>query len=85
MRKKRVAHPLLSHITDISPSQVRDRLLSFVKQNNFLCTKLIIFECDDSKAVFAQIQISAFVQKFLSSYNSKNQTKNLLFKDYFSR
>ena len=49
MRKKRVAHPLLSHITDISPSQVRDRLLSFVKQNNFLCTKLIIFECDDSK------------------------------------
>ena len=25
-------------------------LLSFVKQNNFLCTKLIIFECDDSKS-----------------------------------
>ena len=24
-------------------------LLSFVKQNNFLCTKLIIFECDDSQ------------------------------------
>ena len=25
-------------------------LLSFVKQNNFLCTKLIIFECDDSNS-----------------------------------
>ena len=24
-------------------------LLSFVKQNNFLCTKSIIFECDDSQ------------------------------------
>ena len=24
-------------------------LLSFVKQNNFLCKKLIIFECDDSQ------------------------------------
>ena len=24
-------------------------LLSFVKQNNFLCRKSIIFECDDSK------------------------------------
>jgi len=44
---------------------------------------LIIFECDDSKNVSAQIQISAFVQKFLSSYNSKNQTKKSAFQGLF--
>ena len=60
-------------------------LLSFVKQNNFLCTKSIIFECDDSNLSLHKSKYPLLYKNFYPHITAKIKQKNLFFKDYFSR